>query len=70
MLDQEPSPRDPVFHFQHACPRFEFAGVVRSYDAGHEADPQVQSTPFILGAVCSHWRQIVWSPPRLWTNIV
>lgn len=26
-------------------------------------------TPFRLGAVCSHWRQVAWSSPQLWSHI-
>jgi hypothetical protein len=28
-----------------------------------------QTTPFVLGAVCTSWRAITWSTPLLWTSI-
>ncbi|PPR02737.1 hypothetical protein CVT26_009448 [Gymnopilus dilepis] len=31
--------------------------------------PQPRKMPLLLGAVCSHWRQIVWSTPDLWAEV-
>ena len=28
------------------------------------------STPLSLGAICSHWREIAWSTPSLWSSLV
>ena len=33
-------------------------------------DPDIDAfTPFKLGTICSAWRRIAWSSPRLWTSI-
>lgn len=32
-------------------------------------DDKLVSSPFVLGAVCSRWRQIMWNEPSLWTSV-
>ncbi|KAF7783375.1 hypothetical protein Agabi119p4_1399 [Agaricus bisporus var. burnettii] len=35
----------------------------------HHALHARQTTPLLLGAVCSHWHAVAWSTPLLWTTI-
>lgn len=28
-----------------------------------------KTTPLVLGSVCSHWRVVVWSNPRIWSHV-
>lgn len=68
--------------FQYTCPPINFSS--RNFDCAtldddfHYTPPQDISNPeangpyvpIILGAISSHWRQIAWTTPEIWTTIV
>lgn len=56
--------------FQYACPILDFNQIYGLPNILDLSLPlQEKRTQFILSAVSSHWRQVVFSTPRIWTSI-
>lgn len=66
-----------AFILQHACPAPDFNNrhdfpreVYSSDDDGDSVDiPELKPFQLVLGAVSSHWRQVIHSSPRMWDTL-
>lgn len=56
--------------FQHACPTIDLNQRYGLSDLPQPSPHSKEKRPqFILGAVSFHWRQVLFSTPRIWTSI-
>lgn len=62
--------------FEHTCPPVDLGGrpfntesVNRPEGSARTGGDIIPFSPIILGAVSSHWREVAWSTPQLWTSM-
>ncbi|KAF9535433.1 hypothetical protein CPB83DRAFT_841731 [Crepidotus variabilis] len=66
--ESSPSPKEPHEIFE-GMP-IEIVGRIFEHSIRSDNPDWPLKLPFKLGSVCSQWRQIAWSTPSLWTDVL